>query len=112
MRRALSLSMVALVACAAASGIMRGDTSSIVSGVAESTGTVVGLTQDLSKCDLIGAAEVTFDEERTIGGAVALELGAAGAGFWWTCPPATRLRSRIPRRSASRTRHGTSSTST
>jgi Peptidase family M48 len=82
MRRALlSLSMVALVACAAASGIMRGDTSSIVSGVAESTTTMVGLTQDLSKCDQIGAAEVTFDEERTIGGAVALNWVQQGGGL-------------------------------
>ncbi len=82
MRRALlSLGAVGLAACAAASGLMRGDTSSIVSGVAESTTTVVGLTQDLSKCDQIGAAEVTFDEERTIGGAVALNWVQQGGGL-------------------------------
>ena len=43
MRRALlSLGMLGLLACAAASGFLKGDTSSIVSGVAESTTTVVG----------------------------------------------------------------------
>ena len=82
MRRALlSLGMLGLLACAAASGFMKGDTSSIVSGVAESTTTVVGLTQDLSKCDQIGAAEVSFDEERTIGGAVALNWVQQGGGL-------------------------------
>jgi len=73
--------MLGLLACAAASGFMKGDTSSIVSGVAESTTTVVGLTQDLSKCDQIGAAEVSFDEERTIGGAVALNWVQQGGGL-------------------------------
>jgi hypothetical protein len=42
---------------------------------------MVGLTQDLSKCDQIGAAEVTFDEERTIGGAVALNWVQLGGGL-------------------------------
>ena len=77
----LSLAMVGLVACAAASGFMKGDTSSIVSGVAESSTTVIGLTQDLSKCDQIGAAEITFDEERTIGGTVALNWVQQGGGL-------------------------------
>jgi Zn-dependent protease with chaperone function len=77
----LSLGALGLVACAAASGFMKGDTNSIISGVAESTTTVVGLTQDLSKCDQIGAAEVTFDEERTIGGAVALNWVQQGGGL-------------------------------
>ena len=89
-----------------------GATSSIVSGVAESTGTVVGLTQDLSKCDLIGAAEVTFDEERTIGGAVALDwvqLGRASGGRAHRRRGCARESQGAP---ASRTRHGTSSTST
>ena len=82
MKRALlSLAMIGLLACAAASGFMKGDTSSIVSGVAESTTTVMGLTQDLSKCDQIGAAEVTFDEERTIGGTVALNWVQQGGGL-------------------------------
>ena len=82
MRRALlSLAMIGLLACAAASGFMKGDTSSIVNGVAESTTTVVGLTQDLSKCDQIGAAEITFDEERTIGGTVALNWVQQGGGL-------------------------------
>jgi len=82
MKRALlSLAMIAFVACAAASGFMKGDTSSIVSGVAESTTTVMGLTQDLSKCDQIGAAEITFDEERTIGGTVALNWVQQGGGL-------------------------------
>jgi peptidase M48-like protein len=77
----LSLGAAGLMACAAASGFMKGDTNSIISGVAESTTTVVGLTQDLSKCDQIGAAEVTFDEERTIGGAVALNWVQQGGGL-------------------------------
>lgn len=82
MRRALlSLGAIGLAACAAASGLMKGDTSSIISGVTESTTTVVGLTQDLSKCDQIGAAEITFDEERTIGGAVALNWVQHGGGL-------------------------------
>ena len=80
-RLLLSLGALGLVACAAASGFMKGDTSSIISGVTESTTTVVGLTQDLSKCDQIGAAEVTFDEERTIGGAVALNWVQQGGGL-------------------------------
>jgi len=33
----LSLAMLGLLACAAASGLMKGDTSSIISGVTEST---------------------------------------------------------------------------
>jgi hypothetical protein len=73
--------MLGLLACAAASGFMKGDTSSIISGVAESSNTMLGLTQDLSKCDQIGAAEVTFDEERTIGGAVALNWVQQGGGL-------------------------------
>jgi Zn-dependent protease with chaperone function len=82
MKRALlSLAMVALVACAAASGFMKGDTNSIISGVTESTGTVVNLTQDLSKCEQIAAAEITFDEERTIGGTVALNWVQQGGGL-------------------------------
>ena len=80
-RLLLSLGALGLVACAAASGFMKGDTNSIISGVAESTTTVMGLTQDLSKCDQIGAAEVTFDEERTIGGAVALNWVQQGGGL-------------------------------
>jgi predicted Zn-dependent protease len=80
-RLLLSSGALGLVACAAASGFMKGDTSSIINGVAESTTTVVGLTQDLSKCDQIGAAEVTFDEERTIGGAVALNWVQQGGGL-------------------------------
>ncbi len=80
-RLLLSLAALGLAACAAASGFMKGDTGSIVNGLAESTGTVVGLGQDLSKCDQIGAAEVTFDEERTIGGAVALNWVQQGKGL-------------------------------
>ena len=80
-RLLLSSGALGLVACAAASGFMKGDTSSIINGVAESTTTVVGLTQDLSKCDQIGAAEVTFDEERTIGGTVALNWVQQGGGL-------------------------------
>ncbi len=60
---------------------MKGDTSSIVSGVTESTTTMVGLTQDLSKCEQMGAAEITFDEERTIGGTVALNWVQQGGGL-------------------------------
>ncbi len=82
MRRALlSLGALGVLACSAAAGFMKGDTNSIVSGIAESTTTVVGLTQDLSKCDQIGAAEVTFDEERTIGGTVALNWVQQGSGL-------------------------------
>lgn len=82
MRRALlSLGALALAACSAAAGFMKGDTNSIVTGLADSTTTVVGLTQDLSKCDQIGAAEVSFDEERTIGGAVALNWVQQGGGL-------------------------------
>jgi len=80
-RLLLSLGTLALVACSAAAGIMRGDTGSIVSGLADSTTTVVGLTQDLSKCDQIGAADIPFDEERTIGGAVALNWVQQGGGL-------------------------------
>ena len=80
-RLLLSLGALGLAACAAASGFMKGDTSSIISGVTESTTTVMGLTQDLSKCDQIGAAEVSFDEERTIGGAVALNWVQQGGGL-------------------------------
>ena len=85
-RLLLSLGAGSLVACAAATGFMRGDTNSIVSGIAESTTTVVGLTQDLSKCDQIGAAEVTFDEERTIGGTVALNWVQQGGGLMVDVP--------------------------
>jgi len=80
-RTLLSLGALGLVACSAAAGFMKGDPSSIATGLAESTTTVVGLTQDLSKCDQIGAAEVTFDEERTIGGAVALNWVQQGGGL-------------------------------
>lgn len=85
-RLLLSLGVLALVACSAAAGFMKGDPNSIVSGLAESTGTVVNLTQDLSKCDQIGAAEVTFEEERTIGGTVALNWVQQGGGLLVDAP--------------------------
>ncbi|HSP18311.1 MAG TPA: M48 family metalloprotease, partial [Myxococcaceae bacterium] len=80
-RPLLSLGALALTACSAAAGLMSGNPSSIAHGLAESTNSVVGLTQDLGKCDQLGAAEVTFAEERTIGGAVALNWVQQNGGL-------------------------------
>jgi len=80
-RALLSLGALALAACSAAAGLMSGNPSAIAHGLAESTNTVVGLTQDLAKCDQLGAAEVTFEEERTIGGTVALNWVQQNGGL-------------------------------
>jgi len=80
-RPLLSLAALGLVACSAAAGLMSGNPSNIASGLADSTTSVVGLTQDLSKCDQLGAAAVTFEEERTIGGAVALNWVQQNGGL-------------------------------
>ena len=92
---------------------MKGNPNDIARGLADSTTTVMGLTQDLSKCDQLGAAEVTFEEERTIGGAVALN---------WVQQNGRAPGRRVQRQSGgarrtrcgckSRTRPGTSSTGT
>ena len=82
MKRVLvSLTVLIIVGCSAAAGIMKGNPTDIAQGVAESSTNVVALSQDLSKCDSLGTADVTFDEERTIGGAVALNWVQQGGGL-------------------------------
>jgi beta-barrel assembly-enhancing protease len=90
MRRILvSLAVLVIVGCSAAAGIMKGNPTDIVHGVAESTQNVVGLSQDLAKCDSLGTADVTFDEERTIGGTVALNWVQQGGGLLVDSPAGT-----------------------
>jgi len=82
MKRALvSLAVLVIVGCSAAAGFMKGNPTDIAQGVAESGQNVMALSQDLSKCDSLGTADVTFDEERTIGGTVALNWVQQGGGL-------------------------------
>ncbi len=112
-RPLLSLGALALVACSAAAGLMSGNPSNIAAGLADSTSSMVGLTQDLSKCDQLGAAEVTFEEERTIGGAVALNWVQQNGGLLVDVPAGQQRRRSPTRRGwGCRTRPGTSCTVT
>jgi len=87
MRRALlSLAFLALVACAAAGGFMSGNPNQMISGVTESAGTAIELTQKLAECDKLGEAEVTIDEERAIGGSVAMNWIQQGGGLMVDVP--------------------------
>jgi len=97
-RLLLSLGAGALVACSAAAGFIKGNPNDIARGLAESTSTVMGLTQDLSKCDQLGAAEVTFEEERTIGGAVALNWVQQNGGLLIDVPTGNQAALADPKR--------------
>jgi len=87
MRRiVLSLCFLALVACAAAGGLMSGNPNQMISGVTESAGTAMELNQKLAECDKLGAAEVTVDEERAIGGSIAMNWIQQGGGLMVDVP--------------------------
>src|SRR5262249_22486489 len=90
MKRVLvSLAVLVIVGCSAAAGIMKGNPTDIAQGVAESSQNVLALSQDLSKCDSLGTADVTFDEERTIGGTVALNWVQQAGGLLVDAAPGT-----------------------
>jgi Zn-dependent protease with chaperone function len=99
-RLLLSLAALALVACSAAAGFMKGNPNDIARGLSDSTTTVVGLTQDLSKCDQLGAAEITVEEERTIGGAVALNWVQLNGGLLVDVPTGNQAALADPKRLA------------
>ena len=85
----VSLAVLIIVGCSAAAGIMKGNPTDIVQGVASSGQNVMTLTQDLGKCDSLGTADVTFDEERTIGGTVALNWVQQNGGLMVDASPGT-----------------------
>ena len=53
----VSLAVLIIVGCSAAAGIMKGNPTDIVQGVASSGQNVMTLTQDLGKCDSLGTAD-------------------------------------------------------
>jgi hypothetical protein len=79
----LCLGSLGVVGCSAISGIQHGDVNQLV----QTGQSVAGLTQDLGKCDSLGQAEISFDEERTIGGTVALNWVQQGGGVLVDVPP-------------------------
>jgi hypothetical protein len=93
-RLILCLGPLAVVGCSAISGIQHGDVNQLV----QTGQSVAGLTQDLGKCDSLGQAEISFDEERTIGGTVALNWVQQGGGLLVDVPTADQTALADPRR--------------
>jgi hypothetical protein len=90
----LRLGLLAFSGCSAISGIQHGDVNQLV----QTGQSVAGLTQDLGKCDSLGQTEVSFEEERTIGGAVALNWVQQGGGLLVDVPSADERSLADPRR--------------
>jgi hypothetical protein len=86
MRWLLLVAAFGVAACGVVQGISHGNVSEAIGG-AVSTGTnAATLVNDLGKCDQIAALEISFDEERTIGGAVALNWVQLGGGLLLDVP--------------------------
>jgi beta-barrel assembly-enhancing protease len=86
MKPLLLLLAGAALACGVVSGISHGSVSETLAGAASSGQTAATLVTDLNKCDQMAALDISFDEERTIGGAVALNWVQLGGGLLLDVP--------------------------
>jgi beta-barrel assembly-enhancing protease len=69
------------LSCGMVSGISHGSVSETIAGAASTGANAATLVTDLNKCEQIAALDISFDEERTIGGAVALNWVQLGGGL-------------------------------
>ncbi|HXX31635.1 MAG TPA: M48 family metallopeptidase [Myxococcaceae bacterium] len=81
MRWLLLLAGGLAAACGVVSGISHGNVSETIAGATSTGVNAATLVNDLNKCDQMGALAITFDEERTIGGTVALNWVQLGGGL-------------------------------
>jgi len=80
MKQPLYVSALFLFACSSVQSLSHGDVAGAVTNAVNNPNAAT-LVRDLQKCDQIAALEITFDEERTIGGTVALNWVQLGGGL-------------------------------
>ena len=80
MKRLLGALAATLLSCSSVQSLSHGDYAGAVMNAANDPA-ATGLVQDLQKCEKIAALDITFDEERTIGGTVALNWVQLGGGL-------------------------------
>lgn len=81
MRAIVLLAAIGSLSCGVVSGISHGNVTEAISGAASSGANAATLVTDLNKCEQIAALDISFAEERTIGGAVALNWVQMGGGL-------------------------------
>jgi beta-barrel assembly-enhancing protease len=86
MRWLLLGSAAVLLCCSSVQSLSHGDVAGAVTNAVNNPNAAT-LVRDLQKCDQIAALEITFDEERTIGGTVALNWVQLGGGLLVDVPP-------------------------